>query len=440
MNSLQWLLVALVSLMFSALFSGVEIAYITSDRVATGITVKRGGLLGKIVNLFYRQEQLFISTILVGNNIMLVVYGMGAAALLDPWLEARLPGQALVLLCSTLISTFVILFVGEFFPKSIFRINPNTSLKLFAVPVLLFYVVLFPLAWFTTRLSRALMRLAGMRSEATSLHLLSTGDLNRYIESRIDNAEESGDNVEVENEVRMFHNALDFSETELGECMIPRNEIVAVDVDECDREELSQLFTSSGRSKIVVYRGDIDNILGYIHVSELFEPDVDWRDMIKPVVFAPETLLADKMMRRLLQQKKSLAIVFDEFGGTAGLVTLEDLVEEIFGDIKDEHDREAVTAKEVAPGVWDFSGRIEVRLLNEEYKVDIPEDDAYQTLAGYLMETTGEIPRQGAVLTLPPYRFTILKGSATRLELIRVEPADEADDDKNDNSAQKRDK
>lgn len=422
MNSLQWLIVALVSLVFSALFSGVEIAYITSDRVAAGIAVKRGGFLGKIVNLFYRKEQLFISTVLVGNNIMLVIYGMGAAALLDPWLDVRLHhSQWLVLLCSTLLSTLVILFVGEFFPKTIFRINPNTSLKLFAVPVLLFYVVLFPLSWFTTRLSRALMRLAGMRSEGSPLGLLSTGDLNRYIESQLDRAEESGDPGEFDNEVRMFHNALDFSETELGECMIPRNEIVAVDVDDCTRDQLSELFTRTGRSKIVIYKEDIDNVLGYIHVSELFEPEVDWRDMIKPVIFAPETLLADKMMRRLLQQKKSLAIVIDEFGGTAGLVTLEDLVEEIFGDIQDEHDHEAVTAKEESPGVWSFSGRIEVRVLNEEYKVDIPEDDAYQTLAGYLMEATGEIPRQGSVLTLPPYRFTILKGTATRLELIRVE-------------------
>lgn len=422
MNSLQWLIVALVSLVFSALFSGVEIAYITSDRVAAGIAVKRGGFLGKIVNLFYRKEQLFISTVLVGNNIMLVIYGMGAAALLDPWLDVRLHhSQWLVLLCSTLLSTLVILFVGEFFPKTIFRINPNTSLKLFAVPVLLFYVVLFPLSWFTTRLSRALMRLAGMRSEGSPLGLLSTGDLNRYIESQLDRAEESGDPGEFDNEVRMFHNALDFSETELGECMIPRNEIVAVDVDDCTRDQLSELFTRTGRSKIVIYKEDIDNVLGYIHVSELFEPEVDWRDMIKPVIFAPETLLADKMMRRLLQQKKSLAIVIDEFGGTAGLVTLEDLVEEIFGDIQDEHDHEAVTAKEESPGVWNFSGRIEVRVLNEEYKVDIPEDDAYQTLAGYLMEATGEIPRQGSVLTLPPYRFTILKGTATRLELIRVE-------------------
>ena len=424
MDPLQWLIVALVSLIFSALFSGVEIAYITSDRVAAGIAVKRGGLLGKIVNLFYRKEQLFISTILVGNNIMLVVYGMGAATLLDPWLEQTLSNQGLVLLCSTLISTLVILFVGEFFPKTIFRINPNTSLKLFAIPVFLFYVVLYPLSWFTTWLSKALMRLAGMKSEGNPLGLLSTGDLNRYIENQLDRAGEDGDTAAVENEVRMFHNALDFGETELGECMIPRNEIVAVDIDECTRDELSELFTRSGRSKIVVYRGDIDNVLGYIHVSELFEPEVDWHDMIKPVVFAPETLLADKMMRRLLQQKKSLAIVIDEFGGTAGLVTLEDLVEEIFGDIRDEHDHEAITAKEVAPGVWDFSGRVEVRDLNDEYKVDIPEDDAYQTLAGYLMETTGEIPRQGDEISLPPYRFTILKATATRLELIRVEPED----------------
>ena len=215
--------------------------------------------------------------------------------------------------------------------------------------------------------------------------------------------------------------------------MVPRNEIVAVDIDETTRESLSELFTESGRSKIIVYREDIDNVVGYIHVSELFDTAVDWKERLKPVVYAPETLLANKMMRRLLNEKRSVAIVVDEFGGTSGLITLEDLVEEIFGDIRDEHDADVAEARELAPGVYEFSGRIEVRTLRDDYRLDIPEEDDYQTLAGYILFNTGAIPEEGQTVILGPLAFTVTRRSATRLELIRVEPApdnDSADADK----------
>ena len=418
-----WIIIAAVSLVFSALFSGTEIAYITSDRVRVELDVKSGGLLSRIISMFYRDEDLFISTILVGNNIMLVVYGMGAAYLIEQcWLDAYHLPQSLLLIISTLISTGVILITGEFFPKTVFRINPYTSLKIFALPIALFYIILLPVSLFTSWLSKALMRLFGIRTTATRMGMLSIGDLNQYLEKTID--EVNPDREPVENEVKIFHNALDFSTTHLRDCMLPRNEMIAVNVDTTDRDRLVELFTRSGRSKIVVYSGDIDNVLGYIHVSELFDPRSNWRDHIKPVIFAPESLLANKLMRRLLSEKRSMAIVVDEFGGTSGLVTLEDLVEEIFGDIRDEHDTTSETVREIAPGVYECSGRVEIETLREINHIDIPEDDDYQTLAGYILFNTGTIPAQGETIEIADLRFEILRRTATRLELIRISPLD----------------
>lgn len=422
MSLTTWIILAVVSLIFSALFSGAEIAYITANRVRVELDVKKGGMISRIINRFYSDSDLFITTLLVGNNVMLVVYGMGAAFLIEKeWLAAYHLNEALVLAISTLISTGVILLVGEFFPKTIFRINPNISLKVFALPLFMFYVVLFPISIFTTWLSKMLMRLFGVHSEGQRMGMLTVGDLNRYLENTID--EVNPEKKQVENEVKIFHNALDFSTTHLRDCMLPRNEIVAVNIDTIDREELSELFTKSGRSKIVVYREDIDNVLGYIHVSELFNPESDWKEHIKPVIFCPETLLANKLMRRLLSEKRSMAVVVDEFGGTAGLVTLEDLVEEIFGDIRDEHDQSGLTVREVEPGVYECPGRVEVETLRETYHIDIPESDDYQTLAGYILFSTGTIPAEGAELVIDDLMFTIKRRTATRLELIRISPA-----------------
>lgn len=428
MTASAWLIVAIISLVFSALFSGVEIAYISSDRVRVELDAQRDGLIGKLISRFYSDEDLFISTLLVGNNIVLVVYGMGAAALIEPWLHMRIDSQAVVLLLSTLISTGVILITGEFLPKSVFRINPNLSFKIFALPIFLFYIVLYPLALFISALSKGIMKLFGIHAEAQRMGMLSVGDLNEFLETAID--EINPDKSPVENEVKIFHNALDFSSTHLRDCMQPRRDIVAVDIDDTTRDQLSELFTSSGRSKIIVYREDIDTILGYIHVSELFDPERNWKDHLKPVIFAPEALLARKLMRRMLQEKRSLAIVVDEFGGTAGLVTLEDLMEEICGDIRDEHDTTSdIIASEIEPGVYEFSGRIEVDTLRTTYHLDIPEEDDYQTLAGYILHEAGSIPAQGETLVIGDYEFTIQRRSATRLELIRVAPAKGADAD-----------
>ena len=415
---MTWLIIALVSLLFSGLFSGTEMAFVTSDRVRMEIDVKRGGILARIINRFYANSEFFISTILVGNNIMLVIYGMGAAALIEPWLEKLGLGQTLVLLGQTLISTAVILITGEFVPKTVFGVNPNRSLKIVALPIYIFYIVLYPISLLATWLSRLLMKILGVKDTKPRLRVLSIGDLNEYLDSTIDELEEK--KTEVEHEVKIFRNALDFSSTRLRDCMTPRNELVAVNIDSTDRDQLVKLFTESGRSKIIVYRENIDNITGYIHVRELFAPESDWHEHIRPVLYAPENLLANKMMRRMLQQKKSVAAIVDEFGGTAGLVTLEDLVEEIFGDIEDEHDRTGLTSRQLSDGVWEFSGRCEIADINEQFHLDLPEDDAYQTIAGLILHETGTIPEEDSQVAIGPYRFDIIRKSATRLELIRV--------------------
>ena len=420
---MSWLIIAIISLLLSAMFSGVEIAFVSADRVRAELDTHKGGLSAKIIDRYFSRPDFFISTLLVGNNIVLVIYGMAGAALLDPWLKTFCANEALVLLMQTLITTGIIIITGEFFPKTLFRINPNTSLRITSVPMSLFYFLLYPVSLFTTWLSRMLMRLAGVRHSGETESALSVGDLNDYIERTIDQQQASSsadsDN-QLEHEVKIFHNAIDFSSIHLRDCMIPRNEIVAVPIKSTSREELSALFTSSGRSKILVYDDDIDSVLGYIHVSELLRPGVDWTESLKPVLFAPESLMANKMMRRLLAEKRSLAVVVDEFGGTSGMVTLEDLVEEILGDIQDEHDRSNVVARRLSDGLFEFSGRVEIQQMREQFGIDITESDDYQTLAGYILYCTGTIPTQGDEVEISPYRFRIISSSATKLELIQV--------------------
>lgn len=419
-----WIIVTLVSLLFSGLFSGAEMAFVTSDRVRVEIDVKQGGIIGRILRRFYANPQFFISSILVGNNIVLVIYGMGAAAMLKPLQTTLNLDDGMMLLLQTIVSTIVIIITGEFLPKTIFRINPNTSMRLVAIPIFLFYIILYPIALLATAMSRGLMRLFGLKSDQVEIKMISVSDLNDYLEDTIDSLHDQKEAVGTE--VKIFQNALDFSNTHLRDCMIPRNEIVAAKSD-ISYDELSKLFTSSGRSKILVYREDIDDIIGYIHVSELFDPSSDWHKHIKPVMYAPEALLANKMMRRLLNEKRSMAIVVDEFGGTAGLITLEDLVEEIFGDIQDEHDKAAPMARDLGGGIYEFSGRCEIADLNDTYHLDIPEEDDYQTLAGYILHNTGVIPEKGETVTLGNLSIEVLRKSAARIELLRVTriPSDE---------------
>ena len=418
LSPLLAIILTLIAILFSGLFSGSEIAYVQSNKVRIGIDASKGGLISRIISGFTKHQDMFISTLLVGNNVVLVIYGITISVLINPWLQKVFDGsEALVLIGNTLISTFIILVTGEFLPKTVFRINPNLMLKIFALPLFVIYIILYPVSLFTSSLSSLIMKIAGISFPKEDTSRLTIDQIDDYIQQAIDDKPVGED---VENEVKIFQNALDFKDTHIHDCMIPRNEITAVNIHGTTRAELLRRFISTGLSKIVVYDGDIDDVKGYIHVSELFTPDVEWRDCLKPVIFTPETMLANKMMRRLLAEKKSMAIVVDEFGGTAGLVTLEDLVEEIFGEIQDEHDRDNHIVRKVAPDTYEFSGRAEIEAINEQFELDIREDEDYQTIAGYILHNLEALPAPGDTFVINRFSFTILRTTGAKIELVRL--------------------
>ena len=412
------LIIALIALLCSAFFSGIEIAFVSSNKVRAEIEMARGGFINRILNIFYRNREMLISTLLIGNNIANIVYSMAMANLLTKPLEQWVHNEAALLLVQTLIATVIILIFGEFVPKSIFRIDPNRSLRTASVPLYMVYLVLYPISRFTEWMSAMLMKLFGIKIDTSRVRLLTVDELDAYLQENIDKHED--ENKTVEREVKIFENALDFSDTRLRDCMVPRNEIVAVDVKDTTRDDLVKLFTQSGLSKIVVYKENIDDVIGFIQVSELFVTDIDWKTRIKPVLFAPESLLARKMMQQLMDEKRSMAIVIDEFGGTSGMVTLEDLVEEIFGEIEDEHDRNRLTARQIDDHTYELSGRMEIEEINERFHLDLPESDDYQTIAGYLLHLQEAIPAVGERIETETYDFEVVRKTAARIELVRL--------------------
>lgn len=412
-------IITVVAVIFSGLFSGLEIAFVQSSKVRMEIDAARGGLVDRIIKGFSRHEDMFISTLLVGNNVVLVIYGIALSALINPILINWFDGnEGLVLICNTVFSTGVILLLGEFLPKTTFRINPNFMLRLLALPTFLIYLALYPVSWLVSAISKGLMKLFGLHSEEEEGQKLTMDELDDYIQRSI--GDRRGEET-VENEVKIFRKAIDFKDTDISECMIPRNEIVAVPLKDTTREQLVKVFIDTGLSKVVDYREDIDDVAGYIHVSELFNSSSDWRRKLKPVIFTPETMLANRMMRRMMSEKRTLAIVVDEFGGTAGLVSLEDIVEEIFGEIEDEHDIRKLVARKLPDGGYEFSGRIEVSALNEDFGLDIKESEEYHTLSGYILESLQELPSQGDTFEIGDLRFTIEKMATARIELVRIE-------------------
>ncbi|MDE6071732.1 MAG: hemolysin family protein [Muribaculaceae bacterium] len=418
------IIIAVVAVLFSGLFSGSEIAFVQSSKVRMEIDAARGGLVDKLIKGFSRHEDMFISTLLVGNNVVLVIYGIAFSAIVNPIFERWFNNnEALTLVFNTVCSTGVILLLGEFLPKTTFRINPNFMMRLLALPLYLIYLALYPVSWLVSAISKGLMKLFGLDAEEVADARLTMDELDDYIQQSIEDRE-SGQ--VVENEVKIFRKAIDFKDTQIAECMIPRNEIVAVPLRGTSREQLIKVFMATGLSKVVVYREDIDDVAGYIHVSELFNTTADWRRKLKPVIFTPETMLANKMMRRMMSEKRTLAMVVDEFGGTAGLVTLEDIVEEIFGEIEDEHDVKRIVARKISDNVYEFSGRVEISAINEDFGLGIKESEEYHTLSGYILESLQALPKQGDTFDLDSLRFTIEKMTTTRIELVRIEllPAD----------------
>lgn len=420
------IIVTVIAVILSGLFSGSEIAFVQSSKVRREIDAAGGGLINRILQIFSRHEDMFISSMLVGNNAVLVIYGIAFSALINPVLRRWFgpDSEALVLITNTVLSTGLILITGEFLPKTTFRINPNFMMRIFALPLYVMYLIFYPLSLLVSGISKGLMRLFGIRPAGSARHGLTMDELDDYIQQSI---EENTGVQEVENEVKIFRKAIDFKDTQISECMTPRNEIVSVPLHGTTRDDLLEKFISTGLSKIVVYKEDIDDVVGYIHVSELFNPEADWTLKLKPVIFTPETMLANKMMHRLMAEKKSMAVVIDEFGGTAGLVTLEDLVEEIFGEIEDEHDHKRILARSLGANSYVFSGRAEISAINEEFGLNIKESDDYHTIAGYILDSLEALPRQGDTFEIGALRFTIKKMSTTRIELVKVEKVDGAD-------------
>ena len=413
------IVIAAVAVLLSGLFSGSEIAFVQSNKVRREIDATSGGIINRILQNFSRHEDMFISTLLVGNNVVLVIYGIAFSAIVNGPLEQMFDNnEAMVLVTNTILSTGLILITGEFLPKTTFRINPNFMMRILALPLYAIYIVLYPISLFVSWISKGLMKLVGIKSDNTVRQTLTIDELDDYIQQSIE--DNTGKQV-VENEVKIFQKAIDFKDTQISECMTPRNEIVSVPEEGTTRENLIELFIKTGLSKVLVYREDIDDIIGYIHVSELFNADTEWRTKLKPVLFTPETMLANKMMRRMLAEKKSMVVVVDEFGGTAGLVTLEDLVEEIFGEIEDEHDRKRIVARVLGVNSYVFSGRVEISAINEEFGLGIKESDSYHTLAGYILDNLEALPAQGDTFDIGALKFTIKKMSTTRIELVKVE-------------------
>lgn len=413
----------LITMLFSAFFSGMEIAFVSSNRLRAEMDKEKNGLSQKAISLFYMHPNTFVSTMLVGNNIALVVYGILFAQIFDQLLFNDIMNDAARVTADTILSTLVVLFTGEFLPKTIFKSNPNTMLTVFAVPAFVCYVLLYPISRFATLLSKGMLRLVGVRMDKeTEDKEFTKVDLDYLVQSSIDNAKNDD---EIEEEVRIFQNALDFSDTKVRDCMIPRTEIDAVE-DTCDMEQLSQMFIESGHSKVVVYHEDIDHIIGYIHSSELFKlsgtstQQFSLHSLIRPMIFVPETMAASKMLQMFLAQKKSLGVVVDEFGGTSGLISLEDIVEEIFGDIEDEHDSTNYVAKQLSDGEYILSARLEIEKVNELFDLDLPESDDYMTVGGLILHEYQSFPKLNEVVKIGHFEFKIVKNTATKIELVRL--------------------
>lgn len=413
MNTLLYIL---ISLILSAFFSGIEIAFVSSNKLRFELEKKQKSLSSAILDIFFKHPQQFIATMLVGNNITLVVYGLLMAELLSPLL-APLQHQLLITVAQTIIATIIVLVTGEFLPKTIFRVNPNLWLKVFSWILLFFYTLLYPIAIFSTWLSQSLLRMFFKASDDETEDIaFSRIDLSYLIQESVDG---QSSQEEVDTEVKFFQNALDFSKVRLRDCSVPRTEIVALDFD-TSVEVLKQTFIETGYSKIPIYKDNIDNIIGYIHSSEMFEHQKNWKNYINQIPIVPENMSAHKLMKLFMQQKKSIAVVVDEHGGTDGIITLEDIFEEIFGEIEDEHDTRIYVAKQLSPTEYLLSGRIEVEQANAEFDLKIPESDEYETIAGFILHHHQHFPKLNEVIHIENFTCKCVKVTNNRIELVRL--------------------
>lgn len=416
MESVSYIFLIMGAIILSGLFSGLEIAFLQSDKLRIELDRTQGGVVGKVLSVLFAHPDRYITTMLVGNNIVLVLYGLWMARWTEPWLEQWIHNDYLLLFCNSLIATLVIVVFGEYLPKVAYRKNPNRAMLRMALPLMFFYIVLFPIVIICTLLSRFFFWIFGKKQQKESeTRRLSTIDLEHYLSV---NSSQEGANQDFDTEVKIIKNAIEFSNIQARDCMIPRNEIVACDIS-TDIERLKEIFVSSGLTKIIVYQQDIDHIEGYIHSAEVFKGS-DWQRRITSAIFVPESIYGHKLMSMMMKRKKSVALVIDEMGGTAGLITLEDLVEEIFGDIEDEHDTNRIVMKKVSEDTYILSGRLEIDTANEQLGLDLPESDDYMTIAGLILDANPHIPLVGDVVEIDRWTFKILRSSKTKIELVQL--------------------
>ena len=432
MNSEQ--LIAIIAiLLLSGFFSGMEIAFVSSSKLRFEMDREEQDFSSRFIDVFYRHPNSFISTLLVGNNIALVVYGILMAKIVNALIliplgihhsSGECPNEALCLLLQTILATLIVLVTGEFLPKTLFRIDPNRMMRIFALPAYIFYIVLWPISKFTSSLGKLLLWMAGAKvKKQTSEKTFTREDLDYLIQSNIAGATDEED---IEDEVKIFQNALDFSSVKVRDCIVPRTEIVAVST-ETSLQELRMQFVESGHSKILVYKEDIDDIVGYIHTVEMFRmgKDEDWTAHIREVSIVPETMNARKLLGIFISQKRSLAVIVDEFGGTSGIVTMEDLVEEIFGEIEDEHDSNNYVARQTAPGEYQLSGRLEIAQANELLDLDLPQSDEYLTVGGLILHEFQNFPKLNEPVRFGHWEFKVTKKTTTKIELVQLRVLDQ---------------
>ncbi|WP_299158119.1 hemolysin family protein [uncultured Eudoraea sp.] len=420
------ILIICICLLLSAFFSGMEIAFISANKIHIEIEKKQEGLLAQILTRLTKKPSKFIATMLIGNNIALVVYGLYMGELLMNWFQTKLAsGNSFVqllftdfsLLTQTLISTIIILLTAEFLPKVLFQIYANKLLKFFAAPAYIFYLLFSFVSDFVIKVSDILLK-TFFKTDGDEVQLaFSKIELGDYITEQMETVKEED---EVDSEIQIFQNALEFSAVKAREVMVPRTEIIAVELHETPKN-LAKLFTETGLSKILVFKDTIDNIIGYIHSYELFKKPKTIKSILLPVEFVPETMLIQDILNVLTKKRKSIAVVLDEYGGTSGIMTVEDIVEELFGEIEDEHDSTDLLEEQLNSNTYKFSARLEVDYLNEQYKLELPESEEYETLGGLIVNETGEIPDQNAEIKVEHFLFTILEVSSTKIDLVSLQ-------------------
>ncbi|MPQ48622.1 DUF21 domain-containing protein [Marinifilum sp. N1E240] len=412
------LIIIFSMLALSAFFSGMEIAFIAANKLRMELDRSKNTLSSKIISIFSRFPGHYISTMLVGNNIALVVYGIVMANMLKPSIALWVESESLILTIQTIISTLLILVTAEFIPKTLFRINPNLALNVFAMPVMFFYIVFYPVTIVTMLLSKNIIHklFKTKITEDEETQAFGKVDLDHLVQEGQDTQAIAEDDM---HDIKIFRNALDFSKVKLRECIVPRNEIEAMEFTS-EINDLTQRFIETGYSRILIYKESIDNIIGYVHSSLIFKKPQSIKSALSRIIFVPETMAAHKLLNLFTKEQKSIAVVVDEFGGTAGMVTIEDIMEEIFGEIEDEHDNIDLEEQVISETEFLFSGRLEIDYLNDKYELNLPESEEFETLNGFILFNHESIPKYNETIRIDQFSFKIVEVSNTRVEKIKL--------------------